>query len=389
MRDTVSEKRGSKGLKFFSWKRKSKQPHEEKADVNKEAAAHEAAADEQPTEEVQVAQGAVAAPDPKEAPAAAPEVREPAVTAAPEPAVAAAPEPAVVAAPEPAVVAAHEPVAVAPEPAVAVAPEPAVVAVPEPKDKAKPEEAAVSAPSEAVRQDSGMPSTSDMTNLEGAAPISPPVNLTYEPAQDDDRPGMLRSQTGPRDAAATGGVSTLHKNQAITSPRADSKLKTWFRDRLIRRTSEPQPLYPHQPGPEYSDSESAFTGGAALTGRIEPRGAALSSHPVSTEDLESEHGEYGGVTEESTNNQQVAQNGNSNETSKRHRLRRSWLKTVSRNSQELKTNGTEHPNQSSEAVPTSELRGLRDSAVEQGLPAPPVLGDSLSIRRESRFSEDL
>ncbi|OOQ84006.1 hypothetical protein PEBR_32365 [Penicillium brasilianum] len=372
-RDGVSEKRGSKGLKFFSWKRKSKQPHEEKADVNKEAAAHEAAADERPTEEAQVAQGAVAAPETKEAPAAAPEVREPAV--------AAAPEPAVTAAPEPAVVAAHEPVAVAPEPA--------VIAAPEPKDKAKPEEAAVSAPSEAVRQDSGMPSTSGMTNVEGAAPISPPVNLTYEPTQDDDRPSMLRSQTGPRDAAATGGVSTLHKNQAITSPRADSKLKTWFRDRLIRRTSEPQPLYPHQPGPEYSDSESAFTGGAALTGRIEPRGAALSSHPVSTEDLESEHGEYGGVTEESTNNQQVAQNGNSNETSKRHRLRRSWLKTVSRNSQELKTNGTEHPNQSSEAVPTSELRGLRDSAVEQGLPAPPVLGDSLSIRRESRFSEDL
>lgn len=284
--------------------------------------------------------------------------------------------------------------AVAPkaEEAPAAAPEiqePVVAAAPEPTDEAKPEQEAVSAPSEAIRQTGGMPSTSAMKNLEGAAPISPPVSLTYEPTQDDNRPGMLRSQTGPRDAAATGGVSAMQNTQPITSPRADSKLKTWFRDRLVRRTSEPQPLYPHQPGPEYSDSESAFTGGAALTGRIEPRGAALSSHPISAEDLESEHGENSRVLEESTNNQQAVQNGNSNVTSKRHRLRRSLLKTVSRNSQELKTNGTDHKRQSSEAVPTSELQGLRDSAVEQGLPAPPVLGDSLSIRRESRFSEDL
>jgi hypothetical protein len=243
---------------------------------------------------------------------------------------------------------------------------------------------------EAPRQNDTVP---DITTS-FLAPISPPVSLTYEPAQDEDRPGMLRSQTGPRDAAATGGPSTMHNIQPITSPRADSKLKTWFRDRLVRRPSEPQPIYPHQPSPDYNtDSESAFTGGAALTGRIEPRGAALSSHPVSTEDLESEHGENGGTTrsftEEPTNSHQATQNGNSSGESKRHRLRRSFMKTVTRNSQELKTNGTDHKRQSSEAVGSSDLQALRDSATEQGLPAPPVIGDTPSMHRESRFSEDL
>jgi hypothetical protein len=341
-RDGVAEKRGSKGLKLFMWKRKSKQQQEEKAEANEEAVTQEPAT-EQPTEEAPVAQGAVVAPEAEQVPAAAPKAQEPAAVAAPEP--------------EAETTAAKE-----------TAPE----------------------PREAPRQNDTVP---DITTS-FLAPISPPVSLTYEPAQDENRPGMLRSQTGPRDAAATGGGSAMHNIQPIASPRADSKLKTWFRDRLVRRTSEPQPLYPHQPGPDYNtDSESAFTGGAALTGRIEPRGAALSSHPVSTEDLESEHGENGGATrsftEETTNNHQATQNGNSNWESKRHRLRRSFMKTVTRNSQDLKTNGTDHKRQSSEAVGSSDLQALRDSATEQGLPAPPVIGDTPSMRRESRFSEDL
>lgn len=339
--DSVSEKRGSKGLKLFMWKRKSKQQQEEKAEAKEEAVAQEPAT-EQPTQEAPVAQGAVA-PVVEEVPAAAPEAQEPAAVAAPEP-----------------------------------------EAEPTAKKETAPE------PREAPLQHDTVPDTT--TSF--LAPISPPVSLTYEPTRDDNRPGMLGSQTGPRDAAATGGLSAMHNIQPVTSPRADSKLKTWFRDRLVRRTSEPQPLYPHQPGPDYNtDSESAFTGGAALTGRIEPRGAALSSHPVSTEDLESEQDEDGGATrsftEEPTNNHQATQNGNSNGESKRHRLRRSFMKTVTRNSQDFKTNGADHKHQSSEAVGSSDLQALRDSATDQGLPAPPVIGDTPSMRRESRFSEDL
>jgi hypothetical protein len=344
--DTVSEKRGSKGLKLFMWKRKSKQQHEDKAESNEEAVTQEPAT-EKPTEEAPVAQGAVVAPEAEEVPAAAPEAQQAVAVAAPEPEIEA---------------------------------------------KAKAPKETVPEPREAPQQDEAPPDTAGATSF--LAPISPPVSLTYEPAQDDNRPEILGSETGPRDAAATGGSSAMHNIQPITSPRADSKLKTWFRDRLVRRTSEPQPLYPHQPGPDYNtDSESAFTGGAALTGRLEPRGAALSSHPVSTEDLESEHGENGGVakssTEEPTNNYQARQAGTSTGDSKRHRLRRSFMKTVTRNSQDLKTNGTDHKRQSSEAVTNSDLQALRDSATEQGLPTPPVIGDTPSMHRESRFSEDL
>ena len=291
----------------------------------------------------------------------------------------------------------EQPAAVAPavlgaelEDGPAAAPEVQQPAAAAPESRTEAEKELVSAPGEAVRQDHRTGETAGTTSVMAAAPISSPISLTYEPAQDDGRPGILRSQTGPRDAAATGGLSAMQNIQPITSPRADSKLKTWFRDRLIRHTSEPQPLYPHQPGPEYNtDSETAFTGGAALTGRAEPRGAALSSHPVNTEDIESGHRENGGAgtssTEDAVDNQ-AGQDGDSNGMGKRQRLRRSLLKTVSRNPQDLKTNGVDHTRKSSEAVPSTELQGLRNSAVEQGLPAPPVLGDT---RRESRFSEDL
>lgn len=334
--DAAAEKRGSKGLKLFMWKRKSKQQQEEKADGKEEAAGESA------LEEPAAVAPAVPGAETEDVSVAAPEVQQPAAAA------------------------------------------------PEPKTEAKAEKEVVSAPGEAARQDIGVPETAGTTGVKAAAPISPPISLTYEPAQDDERPEILRPQTAPRDAAATGGLSVMQNIQPITSPRADSKLKTWFRDRLIRRTSEPQPLYPHQPGPEYNnDSETVFTGGAALTGRAEPRGAALSSHPVSTEDIESEHGENWGAGKSSTEDavdNQTGQNGDSNGMGKRHRLRRSLLKTVSRNSQELKTNGVDHKPKSPEAVPSTELQGLRNSAAEQGLPAPPVLGDT---RRESRFSEDL
>lgn len=242
------------------------------------------------------------------------------------------------------------------------------------------------------------------------APIGAPVRLVRgpsEPTGTDKQPDMARPDTAQRDAAATGAtVSAMHTIKPITSPRADSKLKTWFRDRLARRSSGPIPVYPNQPGPEYNtESEVGFTGGAALTGRSEPRGAALSSHPVAGSDLEADTASYnannGDVAQ--TNTEEPTQaygndngNGNGDKTgdSKRNRLRRSFMKTVSRGSPERKANGTTHARKSSEALPGSsetgtDLQNLRNSAAEQGLPVPPVLKETVSTGRESRFSEDL
>ncbi|KAJ5585292.1 uncharacterized protein N7459_005092 [Penicillium hispanicum] len=248
----------------------------------------------------------------------------------------------------------------------------------------------------------GEPEMAGAATVSAAAPISPPVTLP-EPPQYGEPHDVGRTNATPRDAAAFGDISAMHVIQPVTSPRADSKLKNWFRDRLVRRTSAPVAVYPHQPGPEYNtDSEVGFAGGAALTGRSEPRGAALSSHPYTGDDLDqgqpvrnSNSFEVANTSNaESTGSPHAEQNGNGN--SKRSRLRRSFLRGFSRNDQEPKTNGATHEADSrqgseaaSEPKKTTELQGLRDSAIEQGLPVPPVIGETASVRRESRFSEDL
>lgn len=322
IRETGAEKRDSKGMNFFLWRKKSKRVSAEQPQEDEEAAAQ---------------------PAPSQEAAAAP-----------------APAPAPVAAPVPA-----------------------------------PETTAVSEEVPAQEE----PEVAGAANIAAAAPIAAPVML-HEPASSDERPSIVRSHTAHEDAAAGGpGVDAMHTIRPITSPRADSKLKTWFRDRLVRRTSGPVRVYPNQPGPEFNtDSEGGFTGGAALTGRNEPRGAALSSHPITGEDLDqaTRNGNGNGTgsgneanqspTEESTVSQLDENNVSGNGESKRQRLRRSFMKTISRSSQGNGVNG--HSRQGSESK-GAELSGLRDSAHDEGLPAPPTLREALSMGRESRFSEDL
>lgn len=237
-----------------------------------------------------------------------------------------------------------------------------------------------------------------------AAHIGAPVTIT-EPMEYSERPGMAgRSLTTPRDAAAVGGgPAPMHVIRPITSPRADSKLKTWFRDRLVRRSSGPVRVYPHQPGPESNRSESSigFTGGAALTGRPESRGAALSSHPVSGTDLDqSEPARNGSLDVSNTKTTSDDSNGsfepetNGNSKSKRMSFRKTFLRSPSR-TDEPKTNGASHGVFSRNSdVPETKVHGtdltnLRESAADQGLPVPPILGETTSTGRESRFSEDL
>lgn len=261
---------------------------------------------------------------------------------------------------------------------------------------------AVAAPRETTAQKAPEePEMPGATTAVAAAPspIAAPVKLAKEPSEPA---GVDEHDTAQRDAAATGNtVADMHVIKPITSPRADSKLKTWFRDRLVRRSSLPVPVYPNQPGPEYtSDSEVGFTGGAALTGRDEPRGAALSSHPVTSADLDAGASGYNGnageVAQTTTikDSAETEQNGDGKGNSKRNRFRMSFMKTVSSGSPEQKTNGVSHSRQNSEAISDSketatDLQGLRDSAVEQGLPVPPGPREPISTGRESRFSEDL
>lgn len=222
------------------------------------------------------------------------------------------------------------------------------------------------------------------------APIAKPTTL---PTREDMQRGTSLPEIEDYDdtAAAASDPDAMRNIRPITSPRADRKLKTWFRDRLIRQSSDdPVAVYPHQPGPEFAtDSESGFTGGAALTRKDEPRGAALSSHPVTGVDLEPHDNRQGGTMtpteEEAVQPPPAQQNGGG----KKNRLRRSFLKSVSRTTQESKTDGVTNGSQTLSDSKSRDVQGLRNSAVEQGLPVPPALGEAPSTGRESRFSEDL
>ncbi|KAJ5672383.1 hypothetical protein N7507_001510 [Penicillium longicatenatum] len=279
--------------------------------------------------------------------------------------------------------------------------EPEATKEPEQELVQEPEREAMQEPKQeaAVVQDPEAPEAAGAATLTTAAHVGAPVSIT-EPTEHDGRPAMMgRSHTSPRDAAAVGtGPAPMHDIRPITSPRADSKLRTWFRDQLVRRSSGPEHVYPHQPGPDFnSESEIGFSGGATLAARPgsrpESRGAALSSHPVSGNDLDQgeparngslDVGKTNTFSDSSAGSVEPATNGHAK--SRRERFKKTFLKSVSR-TDDTKINGSGTVPETK--VQGTNIRGLRDSAVDQGLPVPPVLGESASAGRESRFSEDL
>jgi hypothetical protein len=279
--------------------------------------------------------------------------------------------------------------------------EPEATKEPEQELVQEPEREAMQEPKQeaAVVQDPEAPEAAGAATLTTAAHVGAPVSIT-EPTEHDGRPAMMgRSHTSPRDAAAVGnGPAPMHDIRPITSPRADSKLRTWFRDQLVRRSSGPVHVYPHQPGPDFnSESEIGFSGGAALAARPESRpesrGAALSSHPVSGNGLDQgeparngslDVGKTNTFSDSSAGSVEPATNGHAK--SRRERFKKTFLKSVSR-TDDTKINGSGTVPETK--VRGTNIRGLRDSAVDQGLPVPPVLGESASAGRESRFSEDL
>ncbi|KAJ5385288.1 Eisosome protein 1 [Penicillium concentricum] len=264
--------------------------------------------------------------------------------------------------------------------------------VPEPRETI-PDEASVQteiAAPESVAAVSSAPETEPSKPDENDVPVAIPRRPT-------------RSQTEPldleqRDAAASGPSVVHYFTPPVTSPRADTKLKNWFRDRLVRRSSGPVPIYPHQPAPEFNtDSEPAFQGGATLTGRDEPRGAALGSHPlgetIPTHNRSSSY--YSNDFDVSKINSadsapgSTKQNGNGK---RRNRLSRTFFKTVSDNHDESNDGDSRRDSgiqSSSQDVEGADAQSLRDSANGQGLTVPPTIGETVNGRRESRFSEIL
>ncbi|CAI7616774.1 unnamed protein product [Penicillium palitans] len=261
----------------------------------------------------------------------------------------------------------------------------------------------VSIPEEA----SIVPETAGPATVVAAASSVPET----EPAkpEENDVPAAIprrptRSQTEPpqieqQDAAGSGPTIVHYFTPPVTSPRADTKLKNWFRDRLVRRSSGPVPVYPHQPGPDFdADNEPSFQGGVSLTGRDEPRGAALGSHPLVVEPIPihnrsssyySNDLDVAKINSADSLPSSTRQNGNGK---KRNRLSRTFFKAVSGSPAESNDGDSRRDSgiqSSSKGVGGGDIQSLQDSTIGQSLPVPPTIGETLSGRRESRFSENL
>lgn len=238
-----------------------------------------------------------------------------------------------------------------------------------------------------------------------AAVSSVPETKPAKP-EENDVPAAIprrptRSQTEPPQIEQEDSDPTIvhYFTPPITSPRADTKLKNWFRDRLVRRSSGPVPIYPHQPGPDFNaDNEPSFQGGVSLTGRDEPRGAALGSHPLVVEPIPihnrsssyySNELDVAKINSADSLPNSTRQNGNGK---KRNRLSRTFFKAVS-GSPDRSNDGDSRRDSgiqsSSKGIGGGDIQSLQDSTIGQSLPVPPTIGETLGGKRESRFSENL
>lgn len=238
-----------------------------------------------------------------------------------------------------------------------------------------------------------------------AAVSSAPETEPAKP-EENDVPAAIprrptRSQTDPPQIEQQDSGPTIvhYFTPPVTSPRADTKLKNWFRDRLVRRSSGPVPIYPHQPGPDFNvDNEPSFQGGVSLTGRDEPRGAALGSHPLVVESIPihnrsssyySNELDVAKINSADSSPNSNRQNGNGK---KRNRLSRTFFKAVS-GSPDGSNDGDSRRDSgvqsSSKGIGGGDIQSLQDSTIGQSLPVPPTVGETLSGKRESRFSENL
>lgn len=191
-------------------------------------------------------------------------------------------------------------------------------------------------------------------------------------------------------------------------PKPESKLRNWFksRRRAGRRSSGNVADQPAKPSNQQATTRettrettraASTTEGGAPSSRNDSRGQALSSHPITGDEL-TDMQRRRSVASTAEEGSESATNGK-----RSSRMRSSLMKMVSRNNHEAKANGASNhegtSRRASEVAEPSQARRtsnvdrgeLRDSAVEQGLPVPPNIGKQASngTARESRFSEDL
>ncbi|KAL1881065.1 hypothetical protein Plec18167_003607 [Paecilomyces lecythidis] len=233
--------------------------------------------------------------------------------------------------------------------------------------------------------------------------------------------------------AATGAVQQV--SPISTSPKGESRLKNWIRSTFGARTSK-QAAESHQTLKPEEETTSSFVGGAALTGatKDDPRGTALSSHPVTEDGIsqpkvngyhrdpdagEGEAGESSGALRQWSTSTGPSEkdvrysNGSSagNGDSRRSRLKMNF-KSMMRRPEDRNGNGSVPSSPQSPKTPrlelttadisrpgpvradTPERNELQDVFREERLPAPPPLRTvvgrgSSSSNRDSRFLEDL
>lgn len=252
---------------------------------------------------------------------------------------------------------------------------------------------------------------------------------TQEPAlgsSSEEIPEMYRSQAVDGENALVGAGS---KEETQTT-RSESKLKSWIRNRRRGSRQSNAPSEEPEERAQREPTRSASTAEGFSRDRADSRGTALSSHPITGNDLDEMQRRRSVASPEgntaaavaaaaqapSKEGKSAAKEGSGEQ--KRSSLRSGLKKMVSRNDQshdsgkpESKTNGVSSqegggvaaaaigdagvnrrgsyvPDTHQAAIPGRE--DLRNSAVEQGLPVPTGIGKQTSHgTRESRFSEDL
>jgi hypothetical protein len=266
--------------------------------------------------------------------------------------------------------------------------------------------------------------------------FEPPKETTEDQTQRRVN-GAAAGAAGAVTAAASQGTQTEDQTatsgagQAEPVSRRDSKFKSWFKERMGHRSStslpkdaavgtqegeqresEPTgqdaPRSPSTEGEEYADTHEMDTertkpegedegereqrsrpvSGVAHAPEGNSRTAPLRSNPVTARDL-SQPAENGlpGDTSDKLDGMTPSEYLNTQRDSQEIVEKASSLKDQRRNEAE----GHVHEL----AAPSIDRESLRDTAAEQSLEAPPVIGDAVGKRtsngtvRESRFSEDL
>lgn len=275
---------------------------------------------------------------------------------------------------------------------------------------------------------------------EPAQEVQEPTQEIQEPSPAAQEPTPEAQETAPQENApedeSGAPTGTAEQVSPTSSPKGESRLKTWFRETFGTRTTKP-PAEPQESTtkPE-EDQTPSFVGGAALTGatRDDPRLTALSSHPVTENeapestpngihhDDDAGHDEApesnGPLRQWSTStgpsekdvrhsNNQSLNNGENRRSRLRMNFKNIMRRSEDRNGSALSPKSPTSPTaaQAESAATdtnrpeparadTAERNELHDSFQEETLPAPPALraaGEraSSSSNRDSRFLEDL